>query len=180
MGSPWWSTLSASPTPSATRKGALRWPPNPQLAAAAHEFAAFMARTGQLSHTADSQTPEARAQAHGDDPCLIAENMASPHHPAGLTSDAPAQGCFEGWQHSPDHRKHVPDPAVTETGVGIAQSQQTGAYDAVQPFGRPRSQQIAFQLTSHTDATISMRLTAKCSRCLHGRRVPISSVGRPR
>jgi hypothetical protein len=49
----------------------------------------------------------------------------------------------------------VLDPAVTETGVGIAQSQQTGAYYAVQLFGRPMSQQIAFQLTNYTDATIT-------------------------
>jgi uncharacterized protein YkwD len=129
--------------------------PNPQLAAAAHDFAAFMARTGQLSHTADGQTPEARAKAHGYDPCLIAENMASQHHPAGLTSKALAQGFFEGWQHSPDHRKNLLDPAVTETGVGIARSQQTGAYYAVQLFGRPMSQAIAFQLTNHTDTAIT-------------------------
>ena len=56
--------------------------PNPQLTAAAQDFAAFMARTGQFSHTADGQTPDARAKAHGYDPCLIAENIASQHHPA--------------------------------------------------------------------------------------------------
>jgi uncharacterized protein YkwD len=129
--------------------------PNPQLTAAAQDFAAFIARTGQFSHTADGQTPEVRAKAHGYDPCLIAENIASQHHSGGLTAEALAQGFFEGWQHSPDHRKNMLDPAVTETGVGIAQSQQTGAYYAVQLFGRPMSQQIAFQLTNHTDATIT-------------------------
>ena len=46
--------------------------PNPQLTAAAQDFATFMARTGQFSHTADGQTPEARAKVHGYDPCLIA------------------------------------------------------------------------------------------------------------
>jgi len=127
---------------------------NPQLTASAHDFATFMARTGQLSHTADGQTPEARAKAHGYDPCLIAENIASQHHPTGLTSDALAQGFFEGWQHSPDHRKNLLDPVVTEMGVGIAQSQQTGTYYAVQLFGRPMSQQIAFQLTNTSNVTI--------------------------
>jgi uncharacterized protein YkwD len=129
--------------------------PNPQLTAAAQDFATFMARTGQFSHTADGQTPEARAKVHGYDPCLIAENIAYQHHPGGFTAEALAQGFFEGWQHSPDHRKNVLDPAVTETGVGVAQSQQTGACYAVQLFGHPMSQQIEFQLTNHTDATIT-------------------------
>jgi uncharacterized protein YkwD len=129
--------------------------PNPQLTAAAQDFATFMARTGQFSHTADGQTPEARAKVHGYDPCLIAENIAYQHHPGGFTAEALAQGFFEGWQHSPDHRKNVLDPAVTDTGVGVAQSQQTGAYYAVQLFGHPMSQQIEFQLTNHTDATIT-------------------------
>jgi uncharacterized protein YkwD len=75
--------------------------PNPQLTAAAHDFAAFMAHTGHLSHTADGQTPEGRAKAHGYDPCLIAENIASQHNSAGFTTEALAQGFFEGWQQSP-------------------------------------------------------------------------------
>ena len=76
--------------------------PNPQLTAAAQDLATFMARTGQFSHTADGQTPEVRATAHGDDPCLLAENSASQHHPAGFTAEALAEGFFEGWQHSPE------------------------------------------------------------------------------
>jgi Cysteine-rich secretory protein family len=128
---------------------------NPQLTAAAQDFAAFMVRTGQLSHTADGQTPEARAKAHGYDPCLIAENLASQHHPAGFTTESLAEGFFQGWQQSPDHRKNLLDPAVTETGVGVAQREQTGAYYAVQLFGRPMSQQVEFQITNHTDTTIT-------------------------
>jgi uncharacterized protein YkwD len=129
--------------------------PNPQLTTAAQDFATFMARAGQLSHTADGRTPEVRAKAHGYDPCLIAENIASQHNPAGFTTEALAQGFFEGWQHSPDHRQNLLEPAVTETGVGVAQSEQTGTYYAVQLFGRPTSQQIEFQIMNHTDATIT-------------------------
>jgi uncharacterized protein YkwD len=128
--------------------------PNPQLTAAAQDFATFMARTGQFSHTADGQTPEVRAKAHGYDPCLIAENIAYQHHSGGFTTEALAQGFFEGWQHSPDHRKNLLDPAVTETGVGVAQSQQTGAYYAVQLFGHLMSQQIAFQITNTSNVAI--------------------------
>jgi hypothetical protein len=113
-----------------------------------------MARTGQFSHTADGQTPEVRAKAHGYDPCLIAENIAYQHHSGGFTTEALAQGFFEGWQHSPSHRENLLDPAVTETGVGVAQSEQTGAYYAVQLFGRPMSQQIAFQITNTSHVAI--------------------------
>jgi uncharacterized protein YkwD len=128
--------------------------PNPQLTATAQDFATLMARTGQLSHTANGQTPEVRAKAHGYDPCLIAENIAYQHNPAGFTTEALAEGFFEGWQDSPDHRKNMLDPAVTETGVGVAQSEQTGAYYAVQLFGRPMSQQIEFQITNTANVAI--------------------------
>ena len=129
--------------------------PNPQLTTAAQDFATFMAHTGQLSHTADGQTPEARAKAHGYDPCLIAENIASQQNLVGFTAEVLAQGFFQGWQHSPSHRENLLDPAATETGVGVAQSEQAGAYYAVQLFGRPTSQQIEFQLTNHTDTAIT-------------------------
>jgi uncharacterized protein YkwD len=128
--------------------------PNPQLTATARDFATFMARTGKLSHTADGQTPEARARAHGYDACLIAENIAYQQNPAGFTTEALTEGFFQGWQHSPNHRKNLLDPAVTETGVGVAQSEQTGAYYAVQLFGRPMSQRIEFQITNTSDLTI--------------------------
>jgi uncharacterized protein YkwD len=128
--------------------------PNPQLTAAAQDFATFMARTGQFSHAADGQTPEVRAKAHGYDPCLIAENIAYQYHSGGFTTEALAQGFFQGWQHSPSHRENLLDPAVTETGVGVAQSEQTGAYYAVQLFGRPMSQQVEFQITNTSHAAI--------------------------
>ena len=67
---------------------------NPQLTATAQDFATFMARTGKFSHTADGQTPAVRAKAHAYAPCLIAENMASQHHPAGFTTEALAEGFF--------------------------------------------------------------------------------------
>jgi uncharacterized protein YkwD len=129
-------------------------PTNPQLMATVRDFATFMARTGQYGHTADGQSPEARAKAHGYDACLIAENIAYQLNPAGFTTEALAEGFFEGWQHSPDHRKNLLDPAVTETGVGVARSEQTGAYFAVQLFGRPKSQQIEFQITNTSDLAI--------------------------
>jgi uncharacterized protein YkwD len=127
---------------------------NPQLSTTAQDFATFMAHTGQFSHAADGQTPEVRAQAHGYDPCLIAENIAYQHNSAGFTTEALAQGFFEGWQRSPEHRENLLDPAVTETGVGAARSAETGAYYAVQLFGRPKSQQIVLQITNTSHQAI--------------------------
>lgn len=127
---------------------------NPQLTASAQDFATVLARTGQLSHTADGQTPEARAQAHGYDACLIAENIASQHHPTGSTAETLAEGFFQSWQHSPSHRENLLAPAVMETGVAVAQSERIGTYYAVQLFGRPRSQQIEFQIANASDLAI--------------------------
>jgi uncharacterized protein YkwD len=134
---------------------------NPQLTASAQDFAAFMARTGQLSHTADGQTPEDRAKAHGYDPCLIAENIASQYSSAGFTTEALIEGFFQGWQQSPDHRRNLLEPAATETGIGVARSEQTGAYYAVQLFGRPKSQQIEFHVTNTTDQAIPYAIDGK-------------------
>jgi cysteine-rich secretory family protein len=128
--------------------------PNPQLNAAAQDFATFMANSGQLSHTADGRTPEARARAQGYDPCLIAENLASQYSSAGFTAEALARGFFEGWQQSPEHRANLLDPAVTETGIGAAHSETTGAYYAVQLFGRPKSQQIVFEIANTAQQAI--------------------------
>ncbi len=122
--------------------------PHPQLTATAQDYATFMASTDRFNHTADGQSPAARAQVHGYDACLIAENIALQHHPEGFTAEALAEGFSQGWRHSPDHRRNLLDPAVTETGVGVAQSEQTGAYYAVQLFGRPTSQRIEFQITN--------------------------------
>jgi hypothetical protein len=51
-------------------------------------------------------------------------------------------------------RKNLLNPAVTETGVAVAQSEQTGTYDTGQLFGRAKSQQIAFQITNTSDLAI--------------------------
>jgi uncharacterized protein YkwD len=128
--------------------------PNPELTAAAQDFATFMARTDRLSHAADGKTPAEQAKAHGYDACLIAENIAYQQNPVGFTAEALAQGFFQGWQHLPSHRENLLDPAVTETSVGVVQSEQTGAYYAVQLFGRPMSQQIEFQITNTSNVAI--------------------------
>jgi hypothetical protein len=46
------------------------------------------------------------------------------------------------------------DPDVVETGVGVAQSDKTGYWYAVQMFGRPASASIEFSITNRADSAI--------------------------
>jgi uncharacterized protein YkwD len=127
---------------------------NPQLAAAARDFADFMAQTGKYGHTADGNRPSARAKQHGYDYCVIAENIAYQFSTAGFTAEELAHGFFQGWKQSPGHRKNMLDPAVTDTGVAVAHSGQTGNYYAVQMFGRPASERAEFQLSNQTSVMV--------------------------
>jgi uncharacterized protein YkwD len=128
--------------------------PNPQLTAAARDLADFMAQTGKYGHTADGNRPSARAKQHGYDHCVIAENIAYQFSTSGFTAEELAQGFFQGWKQSPGHRKNMLDPAVTDTGVAVAYSGQTGNYYAVQMFGRPASGRVEFQLSNHANIAI--------------------------
>ncbi len=47
---------------------------------------------------------------------------------------------------------------MSDTGIGVARSSATGRYYAVQMFGRPRSQQVVFEITNQTDDTVSFTL----------------------
>ena len=132
--------------------------PNPQLMEAAQGFAHFMASTDQYGHTADGSTPAERAKLHGYNPCIISENIAYQYRTSGFTSEELAHEFVQGWQESPEHRKNMLDPAVTEVGVGVARSEQTGYYFAVQMFGRPQTEMIEFQITNRTGTPISYAL----------------------
>jgi hypothetical protein len=47
------------------------------------------------------------------------------------------------------------DPAVTETGMGVARGERTGYYYAVQMFGHPTTEMMEFQITNYTDTSVS-------------------------
>ena len=151
---------------------------DPQLTATAQQFADFMARTDKFGHTADGSRPADRAKAHGYDSCVIAENLAYQHSSAGFSTTALAKGFVEGWENSPEHRKNLLDPAVTETGVAIARSGQTGTYYAVQLFGRPRSSMITFQVANQSQAKIQYQAYGK-SWSLPPRYTRTHGQGRP-
>lgn len=130
---------------------------NPRLRAAAQSFARFMARTARYGHTADGQTPAERAQKHGYDFCLVSENIAYRYSSAGFTTEALARGFVTGWKDSPEHRRNMLDPDVTETGVAIERS-ANGTYYAVQMFGRPEALQVAFKVSNRAGVPVSYTL----------------------
>jgi uncharacterized protein YkwD len=127
---------------------------NAKLTRAAHYFADYMARTSRFGHTADGERPSGRAKKFGYHYCLIAENIAYEYNSEGFATENLATQFFEGWKHSPGHRKNMRDPDVTDTGVAVARGEDTGYYFAVQMFGRPKSKDITFEVSNQTDATI--------------------------
>jgi uncharacterized protein YkwD len=128
---------------------------NAQLVRAARDFANFMARTDKYGHTADGKRPAERAKQHNYPACIVSENLATSYSPGGSTTEALARRLFQGWQHSPGHRKNLLDPDVTETGVAVARSKQTGHYYAVQMFGRPQSKRLEFRVVNRSPAVVT-------------------------
>jgi uncharacterized protein YkwD len=106
-----------------------------KLTQAARQLAEYMATTGTFSHTADGRQFWDRALQNGYQFCLIFENIA---WMSGYSSAQVAGQLFEGWKASPAHNQNMLQPGVTDTGIAIAQS-STGAFYAVQMFGRPSS-----------------------------------------
>jgi uncharacterized protein YkwD len=135
--------------------GALR--PSDALAKAALEFARFMARSGQVSHTADGRQPGDRAAAAGYASCIVAENLASRYRSDGYPTAPPlAEAFLADWQDSPGHRRNLADPDVTEIGVGVVRDASDRWY-AVQLFGRPRDAALRFSVQNRTSRPIHYR-----------------------
>ena len=135
--------------------------PNDVLAGEARAFAAFLARTGAFSHEADGRDPAARAQAAGYAYCDVAENLARIDENRAFVADL-ADVFMKGWEHSPGHRRNLLDPVLTETGVGVARPRgRPDAYVAVQVFGRPLSEQYAFQISNRADRVVDVALDGR-------------------
>lgn len=131
------------------------------LEAAAQRFARYMAKSGKYGHGADGRRPSERAQAARYDYCIVSENLAWLYRSGGYASPAALAGeLVEGWKRSPEHRKNMIDPAVTETGVGIAQA-KSGRYLAVQMFGRPKRAALSFSLVNRSGERAEYRLEGK-------------------
>lgn len=126
---------------------------NEKLNSTADYFANFMAESGKYGHDADGHLPSERATKHGYEYAVINENIAWQSNSEGFTTDKLADGFAQGWEHSPEHRKNMLDPDVTDIGVAIAKASD-GKYYAVQMFGRPKSAATTFSIQNRSSATI--------------------------
>jgi uncharacterized protein YkwD len=131
---------------------------DPQLQKTAELFAGYMARTGRYGHEADGQHPADRATLQGYEFCLIEENIAMQFKSNGFSTGQLTKAFFQGWKNSPPHRANMLHEAVTGTGIAIAQSEETGAFFAVQMFGRPRSEAIHFDIANRIDRPVHYRV----------------------
>lgn len=127
---------------------------NRRLAEAAGNFAAYMARTDRYGHQADGSRPAERVGKRGYDYCIVAENIGYQYSSSGFATEELAARLVQGWLESPEHRRNLIDFDVTDTGVALARSEQTGNYYAVQLFARPKSMSTSFRISNDSDTAI--------------------------
>jgi hypothetical protein len=130
--------------------------PNAELAAAARAYAAYLAKSGKFSHTADGREAGDRAQSAGYAWCQVAENLALNLDSRGFESRALAQKSVEGWINSPSHRENMLQPNVTEIGVGVARApDKDPKFISVQLFARPKALEYEFQISNTSAARVA-------------------------
>jgi uncharacterized protein YkwD len=130
---------------------------SPTLEQAAVDFAHYMAQTGKYGHGADGRQPVDRAKAKGYEHCIVSENLAYQYRSSGYDTATLARELVEGWKHSPEHRKNMLDPELTETGVGLAQDAE-GRYFAVQMFGLPKAAAVTFSVSNAAGREVRYRI----------------------
>lgn len=134
---------------------------NEVLDEAARDFARFMARTGKYGHSVDGQRPTERARDHGYDPCIVGENIGWAYRNTPFSARELAREFIQGWKASEEHRETMLDPDVTEIGLAVAYSDQTGHFYAVQMLGRPRSHSISIRVANRTATEIEYAMNEK-------------------
>jgi hypothetical protein len=133
----------------------------PRLTAAAARFARHMAETDRYGHEVDGRQPAERAQAQGYQHCLTAENIAFASSARGFQAGELAQRLFDGWVHSPPHRRNLLDGDMTHVGMAVAQSPRSGKHYAVQLFGRPRAMAVRITLANRSRDTVQYELAGE-------------------
>lgn len=109
------------------------------LSRAARTFAKYMADTDRYGHEADGRRPEQRLAIERYPWCAVGENIAYQFLSTGFSTEDLARSLVDAWTDSPGHHKNMVSPAFSEIGVGIARSERSGRYYAVQEFARPAS-----------------------------------------
>jgi uncharacterized protein YkwD len=137
-----------------SRHGLTAVEPDENLAAAAQKFAEFMAHTERYGHEADARRPADRAAAEGYEHCMVAENIAYVFSSSGFTSEQLASRLIAGWWQSPGHRENMLLAPVIHIGFGVAQSEHSKRFYAVQLFARPRSASTRFEVANSTDSPV--------------------------
>jgi hypothetical protein len=136
--------------------------PNPQLEAAAREYARVLAGSRDLSHTLQGTTPATRAQKAGYAYCQIAENLAIASDSRGFTARDYAGRALRGWEGSPSHRKNLMLPHLTDIGVAVMRAAPDDPrYIAVQLFGRPRSTRYEFKVRNTGTKKVAYEFAGK-------------------
>ncbi|HEV7279561.1 MAG TPA: CAP domain-containing protein [Pirellulaceae bacterium] len=144
----------------------------------AQDFADYMAETDRYGHQADGRTPSQRAKAHGYDYAIVLENIAFTYDSRGYEAPALAEKFVQGWIESPPHRENLLDPDVTEIGAGVAVSESTQHYYAVQMFGRPGSLSIEFSIFNVSQTAIPYEVRGR-TYVIEPRYTRTHTFGRP-
>ncbi len=112
---------------------------NGRLDAAAAAYAAYLAQSEGMGHTADGKTPAKRASAQGYQWCFVAENVwGGWRRPDTMLSDEVARKAMERWKKSPGHNANLLEKRVHDIGIGAAAWKLDGGRDVfriVQLFG---------------------------------------------
>jgi len=130
--------------------------PNKELSDAARAFAAYLAKSGAFSHTADGREAGDRVTSAGYQWCQVGENLAMALDSRGFESRALAKKAVEGWINSPGHRKNMLAQHATEIGVGVVRApDKDPKFITVQLFARPKSLQYEFQISNSSREAVS-------------------------
>ena len=128
---------------------------DPKLDQAAQWFADFMARTGEYGHEADGREPDERIVSAGYERCATGENIAWLGAEGQRIKDSTLGSEFyTGWRDSPPHYENMVNGDFSEIGLGVARSDETGRYYAVQLFGRPSASQFPIELVNESGRQI--------------------------
>lgn len=128
---------------------------NADLTKAARAYAAFLAKSGEFSHTADGREAGDRISSAGYTWCQIGENLAMHLDSRGFEARALAEKSVEGWINSPPHQANLVAPHMTEIGVGVARApDKDPKFISVQLFARPQSLSYEFQISNTTRESV--------------------------
>jgi hypothetical protein len=94
----------------------------------------------------------------------------------GFTTQGLAEEAMSGWKKSPMHRANLMRSGMTDIGIGVAKApDHPGKYVAVQMFGLPESQRLAFSIENTTGTAIEYRLSGKPHALAQGKTITYRS-----